>query len=308
MYCRKCGAEIPDDSIYCPKCGTRQDTSVTSENLQSKSGEEQAEILREMKCPSCGAPLNPAQGEAMVVCSYCGTSISLGSLGWSKVKRHYILDIKVSLKEQAEEISKQFLDKSIFHRHLFEKSTLTKIELNYIPYWVIDAGYSAQYRYKREQVNPGGFAAVGFGGRGGFAGPTVNMQTVIESGTEVDRVNYPVVAVENMDQYQPPDYVFNLTNKREISPSDLSGPVKLMNGSMGEEKARVEGKVRLQQWVIRRLQRRVRGFMSAEVSVDIADMYLVHIPVWSLVFTRKSENIFLLIDAHNSTVMEDVKT
>ena len=24
MYCKKCGKEIPDDSIYCNHCGTRQ--------------------------------------------------------------------------------------------------------------------------------------------------------------------------------------------------------------------------------------------------------------------------------------------
>jgi len=43
------------------------------------------------------------------------------------------------------------------------------------------------------------------------------------------------------------------------------------------------------------------------VNVDIADMYLVHIPVWSLQFEHKKESIFLLIDAHNSKVMEETK-
>lgn len=308
MYCRKCGAEIPDDSEFCPKCGAPQATGSTGTTFQNVSkSQDQTEILKEMKCPNCGAPLSPAEGEAMVVCSYCGTSISLGSLGWSKVGKHFILDIKVSMKNQAEEIAKAFLDNSIFHRHLFEKSELKKMELNYLPYWIMDAGYSAQYQFRREQVNPGGFVAVGMGGRGGFGGPTINMQTIVESGTDVNEVNYPVIAVENMNQYQPPDYVFNLTDKRAIKQEDLSGPVKLMNGTMGEEKARMEGKIRIEQWEIRRLQRRIHGFLSANVSVDIADMYLVHIPVWTLSFQHKSETIFLLIDAHNSAVMEETK-
>ena len=25
MFCRKCGSPIPDDSLFCPKCGTRVD-------------------------------------------------------------------------------------------------------------------------------------------------------------------------------------------------------------------------------------------------------------------------------------------
>lgn len=307
MYCSKCGAQIPDDSDFCPKCGAPQNEASSNRTSAPVGQSEKEEILKEMKCPNCGAPFNLAAGEAMVVCQYCGTSISLGSEGWSKVSKHYILDIKVRLRENAEKISKDFLDSSIFHRHLFEKSTLQKLELNYIPYWIIEAGYSAQYKYRKEQAQPGGFVGVGFGGRGGFAGPTVNFQTVIESGTDVNEVKYPVVAVENMNQYQPPDYVFDLSNMREIGQADMTGPVKLLNGTIGEEKARVDGKVRIQQWEIRRLQKRIHGFLSADVSIDIASMYLAHIPVWTLTFQHKNETIFLLIDGHNSRVMEEMK-
>ncbi len=260
-----------------------------------------------MKCPNCGAPINPAIGEAMVVCSYCGTSISLGTAGWSRVGKHFMLDIKVGMKEDAEKIAKEFLDSSIFRRHMFEKSELKRIELGYLPYWILDAGYSAQYKYRREQVQPGGFVGVGFGGRGGFGGPTINMQTIVESGTDVNEVLYPLIAVENLNQYQPPDYVFSLSDKREIGPKDMEGSVKLENGTIGEEKARMEGKIRIEQWEIRRLQRRVHGFLSAQVDTDIADMFLVHIPIWTLEFQHKSESIFLLIDGHNSMVMEEAK-
>lgn len=307
MYCKKCGAQIPDDSAFCPKCGAPQSDRGPSQQASQQRDGGGVEILKDMKCPNCGAPLNPAGGDAMVVCSYCGTSISLGSEGWSKVGSHFILDIKVGMKEDAEKIAKDFLDRSIFHRHLFEKSELKKIELSYLPYWILDAGYSAQYKFKREQVQPGGFVGVGFGGRGGFAGPTVNMQTVVESGTDVSEVNYPVIAVENLNQYQPPDYVFDLADKRGINQKDMEGSIKLMNCTTGEEKARMEGKIRIEQWEIRRLQRRIHGFLSADVTIDIADMFLVHIPVWTLEFQHKSESIFLLIDGHNSMVMEEEK-
>ena len=308
MYCKKCGASIPDDSDFCPKCGSPQQGSQSQTTQKGgNSSQDQQAVLKDMKCPNCGAPLTPAPGEAMVVCTYCGTSISLGSLGWTRVEKHYILDIKVQMKDQAELVAKAFLDNSILHRHLFEKSTLKKTDLNYLPYWIMDAGYSAQYQFKKEQVSPGGFVGVGMGGRGGFGGPTINVQTIVESGNDVNEVNYPVIAIENMNQYQPPDYVFNLSDKRQIGQDDVSGPIKLMNGTMGVEKARMEGKLRIQQWEIRRLQKNVHGFLSANVNVDIADMYLVHIPVWSLQFEHKDESIFLLIDAHNSRVMEETK-
>lgn len=307
MYCRKCGTKIPDDSDYCPRCGTSQKEGGVNQTPAVGQQRPESDVLKEMKCPNCGAPLNPSQGEAVVVCQYCGTSISLGSEGWSKVERHYILDIKVAMREDAEKIAKDFLDDSIFHRHLFEKSTIEKFELNYIPYWIIEAGYSAQYKFRKEQVQPGGFAGVGFGGRGGFAGPTVNFQTIIESGTDVNEVKYPVIAIENMNQYQPPDYIFDISSRREIGQDDMKGPVKLMNGNIGEERARVDAKVRIEQWEIRRLKKRTHGFLSADVKIDIATMYLTHIPVWALSFKHKNDTIFLLIDAHNSRVMEEIR-
>ena len=36
MFCRKCGTEIPDDSIFCQKCGEML-TNVSSEQINSQS-------------------------------------------------------------------------------------------------------------------------------------------------------------------------------------------------------------------------------------------------------------------------------
>lgn len=254
----------------------------------------QDDVLKEMKCPNCGAPLNPQLGEAMVVCQYCGTSITLGTAGWNQVHRHYILDIRVAMKDQALKIVRSYLNRSILHRHLFEKSTLKQIQLSYVPYWIVDAGFTAQYKYK---------VVVARGG----AIDIVSKNEVIESGTDVGTVKYPVVAIENLNLYQPPDYIFNLANARKITPHDSGGSVKLLNGTMSLDKARVEGKVRIQQWELRRLQKRVHGFLSAEINVEIADIYLVHIPVWYVQMLHKDENIVLLVDGHTGAVMEEVK-
>lgn len=294
-YCIKCGAELPDEALFCNMCGSPQPAVKQEpiENKQQVSKPESPKILTEMKCPNCGAPMNPVPGEGMIVCQYCGSSITLGSAGWSKIDKHYILDIKVPMQDQASAIARSFLDKSIFHRHLFEKSKLQKMTLSYIPYWILDSGYTAQYRYQEAESIPGN--------RGN------QTYFVTKSGTDSGLVKFPLVAIESMNKYQPPEYIFNLNDKRDINARDLSGPIKMLNGNIGEEKAKVDGKIKLQQWESQKLKKKVHSLESVEINVEISDTYLVHIPVWYLEFEHKDKELVLLIDGHNAMVMEELK-
>ena len=37
MFCRICGASIPEDSIFCPQCGTKISSSFTKEVIKTES-------------------------------------------------------------------------------------------------------------------------------------------------------------------------------------------------------------------------------------------------------------------------------
>ncbi len=41
MYCRKCGKEIPDDSIYCPHCGERSGSTTRPSFMGPGSNEDE---------------------------------------------------------------------------------------------------------------------------------------------------------------------------------------------------------------------------------------------------------------------------
>ena len=38
MYCRNCGREIPDNSLYCPECGAKQEDMNTTVEPSKKEG------------------------------------------------------------------------------------------------------------------------------------------------------------------------------------------------------------------------------------------------------------------------------
>lgn len=54
MYCRNCGNELPENSAYCNKCGTKQDTA-TNTNTQSNAQKLKTyKKLKECTCLECG--------------------------------------------------------------------------------------------------------------------------------------------------------------------------------------------------------------------------------------------------------------
>ncbi len=50
MYCKKCGKEIPDDSIFCNHCGTNQKETSSADSKQEKKPDELATVSVNTGC------------------------------------------------------------------------------------------------------------------------------------------------------------------------------------------------------------------------------------------------------------------
>lgn len=65
MFCRKCGRQIPDDSDFCPKCGTQNCVEIDADRVnlkktESHSNSSLATRTVEMVCRNCGNKLSTA--------------------------------------------------------------------------------------------------------------------------------------------------------------------------------------------------------------------------------------------------------
>lgn len=78
MFCGNCGKQIPDQSAFCPECGTsvrhKESHPVTFENNTEDSG------IRKIKCPYCGGHNLQSVSEIVTVTSTTGGGYS-GSKG-----------------------------------------------------------------------------------------------------------------------------------------------------------------------------------------------------------------------------------
>src|SRR6266850_1425501 len=149
MYCIKCGTQLPDEAVFCMKCGASQaqgaeapqssyggasaPASGSSQQILAPSG------VTSLKCPNCGAPISPKFGEMVITCEYCGSGVTLGDGGWKSILKQTMLPLKVVDQAAATQRIHQTMDKGFLHRHLQESSTLEEMTLTIVPYWVMPA-------------------------------------------------------------------------------------------------------------------------------------------------------------------------
>jgi hypothetical protein len=134
----KCGTQLPDDALFCIKCGAPVHAPVEGGSQASGSVVQPAQTLApagvsELKCPTCGAPIKPLFGEMVITCDYCGSSISLGDAGWRSLMKQTMLPLKLKSPDLVVEKIRNLMDRGLLHRHLQEKSTREELTLSYVP-------------------------------------------------------------------------------------------------------------------------------------------------------------------------------
>ncbi len=340
MYCQKCGNQIPDDALFCPKCGAKQESSSSSGSPQPTQPTTKAASniiagpkVQELKCPGCGAPIKPQFGEMVITCEYCGASISLENEGWKNVAKHTMLPVKITSKDQAVADLKDQMDKGLFRRHLEENSNLEELNLRYVPYWIVPVSARTNYTAEDVAVEVGkvaataaiiGLASGGLGGgRGGSGFGGGGFGTGILEGTMIggmmggggqstkaytldENYNFPIVAVKALSQYQPRDYSFELGKRALFDSSKVPKGISVLNGDIGEEAARYEAKTNVDQLQASKAHSKHHMIKSINTQCDVSDPELLHVPVWFAKFTHKKGTIIMVIDGTTGGVINSV--
>src|SRR5689334_2074038 len=118
MFCAKCGTQLPDDAVFCFKCGLKLGAGAPTVSSQNHTE------AKDLKCPSCGAAISPKFGEMVITCDYCGGSVSLENKGWQNIQKHTMLAITIPNKDEIIARLRHMMDRGLLHRHLQENSKL----------------------------------------------------------------------------------------------------------------------------------------------------------------------------------------
>ncbi|OWP56044.1 MAG: hypothetical protein B2I17_08720 [Thermoplasmatales archaeon B_DKE] len=338
MFCDKCGAQIPDDAVFCPKCGNKVGSLTSNGNAAQGATAKNNDRpviaspdIQALKCPSCGAPLKPELGEMIITCEYCGASITLNSDGWRNVGKHSMLTLKIVDTDSLTTILKEYLDKGLLRKHLEEDSKNEGMNLAYIPYWVVPVSARTQYSAISAASEVGTIAgsallmglmggAMGGGrGRGGGFGMMEGamMGGMMMGGmgrgngnlrayTLDQNYDYPIVAMKGMLGYQPKDYSFDLKSRVIFDVSKIPKGIKVLNGDVSEESAKYEAKTYVDQLQSKKVHDQHHMVQKITTEDDVSEPELLHVPVWFAKFSHKGKDISLVIDASSSRIINSI--
>ena len=272
--------------------------------------------IKNLKCPTCGAPLNAGMGEQVLTCEYCGGTVTLGGGGWGAVAQHTLLTASITDPGQALGVVKQHMDQGLFHHHDFEESQMASQKLTFVPFWVIPASATTNFTYQDMAVSMGGTMASvaaaealgGAFGRNRGIGPVVpvfmgNQANATRQDSISGQYEFPIVAVRGLTQYQPKHYQFALPDRIPFAKGKVPGGAPLLNGDLGQEAAKQEARSLVTALQAEEAHKKHYGVSQINTNVEVGEGELLHAPIWQFTMERKGQQTVVLVDGHSNRVM-----
>ncbi len=333
MYCLKCGAQLPDDAVFCSRCGASQ-SSQAKMTQQSGGYANPVQVLApstatSLKCPSCGAPIAPKFGEMIITCEYCGSSVTLGSSGWANIQKQTMLPLRIQSTDDISARVRSMMDTGLLHRHLQESSNLEEMNLSVVPYWLVAASARTSL-IATDMLAEGAtvattaalfgvMAGMGGGRRGGFGGPLLTgavlgsmMGGGIGGGGQRkamqmdDNYNFPIVALKALTSYQPHDYQFSLQDRTLFDISQYPKGIKVLNGDISEDSAKYQAKTLVDELQSQKAHAKYHMIQQIQSQVDVSDTELLHVPIWFVRYDHKGNKIVLVIDGNSGSAINSI--
>ncbi len=317
MFCNFCGAQ---QGVIPPAAGAAVAPGMQAQAVPQATPAPPVQAAapstpQNLRCTSCGGPLKPSAGLAVIVCEYCGAATTLGAGGAAQVvMKHFMLASTIS-QEQALNAGGQWLNKGLLRRKVAETSDVGNTVLRFVPYWVVPTNIVADYQGTRGsgvaqmrsestagKVLGGALFALRAASTASQKGNVPAQITRVRDRIQISK-NIPVVAVRGYVKYQPEGgYEFNETAKIAFDKRQ-SGGAEVMDGDVTEAEAKQLAGGQAQKIAEREAKKRVDTLESIQVYPTASDGELLHVPVFFVEYTHKGKAMFIAIDGNVGRVM-----
>lgn len=279
---------------------------------------------KEISCSNCGAPLAYMEGEAVITCSYCGTTTMLAGLdNIIQVQSHYMLSPELNAGSAAAALRK-WMQKGIHKpKDLPALARMNETNPMVLPYWIVTASATTHWRGMNKKTRTTG------------TGDNKKTETYWEpvNGRFTEDFTWPVYAREKTTEFwginmlEPgaanvhPDWgrfllkmggsgsapnrnLLEGTVGFSIEKIKDSGMEKnLVNGQITQERAEASARSRIVNRHAKKAESNATRLTDCDTAVEVQKVDLVYLPLWNIGYNYGGKGYRALVNASNGDVM-----
>ncbi len=245
-------------------------------------------------CPNCGGTLNVHPSDAIITCSYCGTSFAPDG---TKMKEHFALAINYSERDALDTLKAYLVKVPGVADDLAEQISLKDLSMTFYPYWVYNIQGDVSYRGIDRKAS--------FRGQSGRRYNSIHWEWAAEAGHQEQTrqirlyagpkarseiVNYPIATRSRR--------YFNLEEAKEHTANVLFSKVS-------EETARQQAIAATRNMIYSRINRETAKVEDARENFQVTDHAYIHVPIYHIRFTvgGGGKTYEAALDASNGRVL-----
>lgn len=241
------------------------------------------EVVEEINCSNCGAPLSFDPGEIVVTCKYCGQTVVI-STGQAFTLEHSIVYNKLNTN-QAQDMARAWMRSGfMMPGDLAKKATFVQLNLNYLPFWVVPDEAKTHYKGIFERISP----------------------PVVKEGDLEKDYDWLVLGRKGTS-FPTQDYAIPLEGKVPYDFRKIEANAKVLNSELDEEEAKEQAKAEIEARHKFLASKDVDRVIEMTTQHNLGNAVLVHAPVWFTTYSYRGKQYELMLDgASGQTIKGDI--
>jgi hypothetical protein len=238
-----------------------------------------SQIVSEIECPNCGAPLKLSPGEIVTTCRYCGYTSVVGAntpfqLEHSLILNH--LDNARTIEDLHEWMRSGFMKPG----DLAKKSRITMLELRYLPFWLVPLTATSTYEGMIERISP--------------AAP--------RKGTIQNDYDWLVLGRKGAE-FPTRDYKVPAEGKIPFDFTKIESSAKFLNSEIDSTEAIQHAKDQVEENQRFLLKQEIDQVTRFDTTFNLEKPTYLHAPLWFVEYEYKGQNYSAIIDGSSGSMI-----
>ncbi len=238
-----------------------------------------SQVVSEIGCPNCGAPLKLSPGELVATCRYCGYTSVVGANTPFQLEHSLILNNFDNAR-----ITRDLLEwmRSGFMKpgDLAKKSRTTMVELRYLPFWLVPLTATSTYEGVLERITP----------------PTPRKGTI--------QNDYDwLVLGRKAAEFPTRDYKIPAEGKIPFDFTKIESQAKFLNSELDSTEAIVHAKDEVEENQRFLLKQEVDQVTKFDTTFNVEKPTYLHAPLWFIQYEYKGKSYSAIIDGSSGNMI-----